>query len=134
MWFYLKLMCSCIKVKAQSKIFTPLGLSTLLFAMFTLSPNFSSIIFVRFPITYLQTFRFNHKNAVLYVSNRISSSLLYFLVQFIQHEACKKWRQVPSCGVPITDTLYSISTMIPLTRNFLTIKITSPSLIIFRLR
>ena len=128
-------MCLTVKIKSKSKVFSPLGLSTLLFVTFTLNPRFTSINFVRFLITRLADISLPtmiiQSSAYLTTFSPLCSISLSssFSMMF-----ARSGERLTPCGVPITDSLYSSSTIIPLTKNFLMIEITSPSLIVLPIR
>ena len=99
--------------------------------MLTLSPSFSSMnreIFlmtlladISLPTIIIQSSAYRTK-----LSPRFSISLSSsFSIMFANNG-----ERFPPCGVPTMVSSYSSSIMIPLTRYFLTIEITSPSLIV----
>ena len=109
----------------------PFGLSTLLFSAFTFNPSFSSMnrvtLFITrsaaclLPTIMMRSSAYRTKSSPL-ASSSLSSS---FSMMF-----ANSGDMFPPCGVPTMVSSYSSSIIIPLTRNFLTTDMTSPSLIV----
>ena len=108
-----------------------MGLSTLLFSAFTFSPSLFSINLVTLfmtrsaacllPTMMIRSSAYRTKSSPL-----ASSSLsISFSMTFANSGDI-----FPPCGVPTTVSSYSSSIITPLTRNFLTTEITSPSFIV----
>lgn len=122
-----------LQVKGDGPVVTTTQVlkSTLLFVMFTLSPSFSSMNRVMFLITLfadislptmmIQSSAYHTKLSPLFSISLSSSFNMIF---------DSNGERFPPCGVPTIESLYLSSIMIPLARYFLTIEITSPSLIV----
>ena len=99
--------------------------------MLTLSPSFSSMnreIFlitlfadISLPTMIIQSSAYRTKLSPLFSISLSSSFNMMF---------ASSGERFPPCGVPTIESSYSSSIMIPLTRYFLTIEMTSPSLIV----
>ena len=121
--------------KPNPRYFISLGLDTLLFVMLTLSPSFFSMKLDTFSITLSAAFELPTKmiQSSAYRVNRnplASSSLSNSFSTILLNNGDK----FPPCGVPITDSLYSLSIIIPLTRNFLIKDTISPLFTFFMTR
>ena len=99
--------------------------------MLTLRPSFSSInrdifLITRFADISLPTMIIQSSAYRTKLSPRFSISLSSSLSMMFANNG----ERFPPCGVPTIESSYSSSIMIPLTRYFLMIEITSPSFIV----